>query len=102
MLVEGELGPLSVAQRQYLERVQESAGRILQTTSSLLDVTRIEAGRVELVLRPINLPALVRKVATQFELQIAARTQYLAVQEARTYRQPYATRRGRYGSSAIY
>ena len=82
MLVEGELGPLSVAQRQYLERVQESAGRILQTTSSLLDVTRIEAGRVELMLRPINLPALVRKVVTQFEFQIAARAQHPTVQEA--------------------
>ncbi|MGD9316429.1 MAG: histidine kinase dimerization/phospho-acceptor domain-containing protein, partial [Anaerolineae bacterium] len=57
MLVDGHVGPLGDVQREYLAVVQDSARRLVDITSSLLDVTRIEAGRVDLALQPTDLPA---------------------------------------------
>jgi signal transduction histidine kinase len=82
MLVDEDVGPLSDGQRGYLAIVQDSAQRLLHITTSLLDVTRIETGRVDLVLQPTDLPALVRKTSTEFETELAARRQYLTLDHA--------------------
>ncbi|MGD9146807.1 MAG: ATP-binding protein [Anaerolineae bacterium] len=79
MLVDGHVGPLGDVQREYLAVVQDSARRLVDITSSLLDVTRIEAGRVDLALQPTDLPALVQTVATEHEPQVAARDQRLTI-----------------------
>jgi signal transduction histidine kinase len=46
---------------------------LLTITNSLLDVTWIEAGRVELLLQPMNLPDLVETVAAEYHPQLEAR-----------------------------
>lgn len=79
MLVDGVMGPLNEGQREYLAIVETSAQRLLHITSSLLDVTRIETGRVELVLQPTDLVALVQKVAIDFESLVTARAQRLTI-----------------------
>jgi signal transduction histidine kinase len=79
MLVDEDVGPLGVGQREYLEIVRNSTERLMHMTSSLLDVTRIEAGCVDLVLQPTNLPALVQRVATEYESQVMDRTQHLTL-----------------------
>ncbi|MGD1994588.1 MAG: histidine kinase dimerization/phospho-acceptor domain-containing protein, partial [Anaerolineae bacterium] len=58
VLLDEDVGPISDGQREYLKIVQRSVDRLLKTTNNLLDVTRIEAGRVELVLRPTDLSTL--------------------------------------------
>jgi signal transduction histidine kinase len=82
MLADEEAGPLSAGQHEYLGIVQESVDRLLHLTTSLLDVARIEAGRVDLVLRPTDLPALVRSVVAEFERQAASKYQHLTLIEA--------------------
>ena len=79
MLIDEEVGPLSDDQHQYLAIIQSSADRLVHITSSLLDVTRIEAGRVELVLIPTDLPALVQGVAAEYKPQVTSRGQHLAI-----------------------
>ena len=81
MLIDEDGGPLSAVQRRYLSIVQENVERILHTTNSLLDVTRMEAGRVGLVLQPVDLPALVRKVVVEFQPEIASKAQHLTLNE---------------------
>jgi two-component system sensor histidine kinase BarA len=78
MMLDEDAGPLSAGQRKYLGIIQENTGRILQTTSRLLDVTRIEEGRAGPVLQPVNLSGLVREVVV-FEPEVAARTQHLTL-----------------------
>lgn len=80
LLDEDDLGPLTPDQREYLEIVQTSAHRLLTITNNLLDITRIETGRIELVLQPINLGAVIETVAAEFEPQITARSQQLTLQ----------------------
>ena len=79
VLLDEDVGSINDEQREYLELVQRSAGRLLTLTNSLLDVTRIEAGRVELVLQPTDLPALVETVAAEFGPQLEARAQRLTL-----------------------
>lgn len=59
VILEEEISPLSPELREYLEIVRDSADRMLRTVNNLLDVNRIEAGRVELALQPVDMPALV-------------------------------------------
>ena len=79
MLLDEELGPLTDDQREYLEIVQGSARRLLTISNNLLDATRIEAGWIELVLQPTNLPALVETVAAEFRPCLEAKAQRLTL-----------------------
>jgi signal transduction histidine kinase len=79
MLLDGDFGPLTDDQRERLAVVERNVRRLLTITSSLLDVTRIEAGRVELVLRPTDLPALVEAVVAEFGPQLEVKVQHLTL-----------------------
>ena len=82
MLADEDVGPLSEGQRVYLGAIQKSTQRLLHITSSLLDVTRIEAGRMDLVLQPTDLPALVWAAAAEFQTQLTAKRQCLTLHHA--------------------
>jgi len=47
-LLDGVTGPLADRQRHYLQRVLDNAERLTRMVSDLLDLTRIEAGKIEL------------------------------------------------------
>jgi signal transduction histidine kinase len=79
MLLDEEVGSLTDDQREYLQTVERSACRLLTLTSNLLDVTRIEAGRVELILQPTDLPALVEAVVAEYGPQLEGRAQQLTL-----------------------
>jgi len=83
VLLDGDVGPVNDEQREYLRTVQGSIERLLKTTNNLLDVTRIEAGRVELVLQPTDLAALVETVAAEYISQLEARAQRLKLHALR-------------------
>ncbi len=52
-MLDGLTGGLSQKQRQYLERVQYSADRLMRVINNLLDLSRIEAGAMQLQIRPV-------------------------------------------------
>jgi len=79
ILLDKEFGPLTDDQRESLEIVQGGARRLLTITDNLLDVTRIEAGRIELVLQPTDLPALVETVAAELGPQLETKAQCLTL-----------------------
>jgi signal transduction histidine kinase len=70
MLLDEDLGPLLDDQREYLATVQGVGHRLLIIVNDLLDVTRIEAVRLDLILRPTDLAALVKAVATEYRPQV--------------------------------
>ena len=83
MLLDGDLGQLTEQQRESLEIIERSAGRLMGITRNLLDLTRIEAGKILLVLRAVDLGALVRAVVEEYEPELAERDHRVSIEQAR-------------------
>lgn len=79
MLLDGDAGPLTDRQREYLRIIESSARRLLRITRDLLDLTRIEMGRLEVTLKRTNLIELVEEVVAEQALQLEARAQHLSL-----------------------
>ncbi|WP_244551762.1 PAS domain S-box protein [Aromatoleum tolulyticum] len=56
-------GPLNEVQEKQLRRVQSSGQHLLELINDLLDIAKIEAGKIELVVEPVDCRALVEDVA---------------------------------------
>lgn len=64
MLIEGLAGPLTPEQMEYLETIMDKGERLLHLITSILDVTRVESGRLRLEPEPVDLQeALVTAVS---------------------------------------
>ena len=60
MMLEGLGGALTQEQREYVGIIMEKGENLLQLITSILDITKIEAGRVRLVLSDVELGHLLR------------------------------------------
>jgi signal transduction histidine kinase len=78
----GDAGPLSPTQISYLRVVDQSVERLHLLSKALVNVVRIESGRTELFLQPIDLLALVHTVVDSFRTQLAAKSQKLTISTA--------------------
>jgi signal transduction histidine kinase len=58
-LLDGVAGPLTDKPRHYLARVRDNADRLGRMVSDLLDLTRIEAGKIELLPQALSLADVV-------------------------------------------
>jgi two-component system sensor histidine kinase BarA len=69
MMLEGLGGPLTAEQREYLGIIMEKGESLLQLITSILDISKIEAGRVKLVIQEVDLGQVMRdSVATVMPL----------------------------------
>ena len=74
-LMEMELrGPITAEQRRDLARIRESQKHLLGLISAVLDLGRIEAGRVAYRMEPIALDAFLANVTSLVEPQAAAKS----------------------------
>ena len=55
LVLEGKTGPLNEAQQQSLSRAHRQSKRLTDLINDLLDVSRIEAGRIQMKLEQVNL-----------------------------------------------
>ena len=79
LLVGGDAGLLSAQQTEYLQIMETSARRLMRITNDLLDVTRIEAGHMELVLQPTDLISLVNSVIAEVLPLLEDKSQHLVL-----------------------
>jgi len=69
MMLEGLGGPLTAEQREYLQIIMEKGENLLQLITSILDISKIEAGRVKLVHSDVDVATVMRDaVATVMPL----------------------------------
>src|SRR5690606_27001419 len=59
MLIEGLAGPLSPEQLEYLRTIMDKGESLLGLISSILDLTRIESGKLRINSEPFNLETMV-------------------------------------------
>ncbi|MBK8024666.1 MAG: HAMP domain-containing histidine kinase [Chloroflexi bacterium] len=72
MLLAGMSGPLNDKQQHKLTRLKDNGARLLNLINDLLDLTRIEAGRVEMIEKPYAPQGLVQRMSAQMESLAAA------------------------------
>jgi signal transduction histidine kinase len=58
--MDDDTGQLSRVQRRFLETIERNTTRLIALVGDLLDLSRLEAGRVELEPQPLDTPNLVR------------------------------------------
>jgi signal transduction histidine kinase len=71
MLLKGVAGELSPLQRDNLTRVDSNSRHLLAIINDILDISRIEAGRMPLHLTEFKLPELIAEVVAELEPIIA-------------------------------
>ncbi len=63
---EGRLGPVNEEQIEYLQSAIDSCNDVVAMIDNLLDVQRFEAGRMPVVIRPLNPAQLATAVVSRF------------------------------------
>jgi signal transduction histidine kinase len=71
LLLEGVSGEMSRAQRDKLTRVDANARHLLAVINDLLDIARIESGKMPLQVDRVRLPELIDEVMSEVEPVIA-------------------------------
>ena len=79
LLQTGEVGELANEQREFLDIVKTNTDRLVELINELLDISRIEAGGVELKRAALDLPRLVQQVADAMLPQLRAKQHRLTL-----------------------
>lgn len=79
LLLLGSAGPLTEMQRRFLQIVKANADRLKMLVDDLLDISRIESGRLQLDLRPVPLEAAVEAAVTSLKARIDEKQQHLEI-----------------------
>jgi PAS domain S-box-containing protein len=59
LLLEHIYGPLNEKQTEGIERTQRAARHLLELVNDVLDLSKIEAGKIDLRLQPVSFPSLI-------------------------------------------
>lgn len=79
-LIDAEIqGPLTEGQRKFIVRIRHNQQHLLSLVNELLDLAKIESGRVDLELAPVALRTVLESVQRMIEPQIDAQCLRLEV-----------------------
>jgi signal transduction histidine kinase/CheY-like chemotaxis protein len=73
LVLDGDGGPVTELQRRFLEVATQSADRLGALINDLLDVAKIEAGRVQLRKELVDVGSVLREVAATFRIEATRR-----------------------------
>jgi signal transduction histidine kinase/CheY-like chemotaxis protein len=79
LVLQGESGELTAEQREFLTVVQNNTDRLLALINDLLDLARMEAGRIELHCVALDLARLIQDAARALRPLIEAKQQQLTL-----------------------
>ncbi len=70
LLLEESLGPISDLQKEYISDIKSSSKHQFNMVQNILDISRIEAGEINLVLKDFPVNNIINQVISSFKLQI--------------------------------
>jgi signal transduction histidine kinase len=82
MLLSGTMGELTEKQKHFLEVVHANAGRLGKLVSDLLDISRIETGKIKLDIQPLQLEEIIEEATDIIASQVEAKNLQLEVRIA--------------------
>ena len=81
VLLQRIFGTLTVKQQEYLSCIHNSGEHLLSLINDLLDLNKIEAGKMELDLEPVDLAELCRDALQMIEVRALAKHQNLSLKQ---------------------
>ncbi len=66
LILDGDAGEINEIQKEFLGIVQENSDRLVELINDMLDISRIESGRIHLKVEPQYLPDLIEGAADTF------------------------------------
>ncbi|MCL4876875.1 MAG: HAMP domain-containing histidine kinase [Anaerolineae bacterium] len=79
MLLQGNYGELNDKQNNRIERIHRNALNLLELINDILDLSKIEAGKIELEMKPVALTSLVDTIRSSIEPQAERKNLQFAV-----------------------
>ena len=80
-LIDAEIrGPLNEGQREFISRIRHNQKHLLGLVNQLLDIAKIESGRVDLSLSPMAVQAVIDSVRLMIEPQAQSRKMRLEIE----------------------
>jgi PAS domain S-box-containing protein len=72
-LQDGLFGPVNEQQNKWLWKIEANCKSLIDHVSDFLDLSKIEAGHIELVKKPVNLEALIKESLLEHSIQAGKR-----------------------------
>ena len=82
LLTESDCGPLTDKQRRYLENLRNSGRQLLELVNDALDLSRVEAGQLQMLFETFDLKDLLEETAVTVQPLIAAKAQRFTLEAA--------------------
>ena len=79
LLRQAAAGPVSEKQIKYLETIQSNVSRMEMLVSELSDISRIETGRMKIIIRPLQLEKYIRETVAGLMPQFKKKQQSIAI-----------------------
>lgn len=79
LILAGDAGAINPEQNEFLGVVKSNVDHLIMMINDLLDISRIEAGRIKLLPAPIELTPLVGEVIRSLRPQLEAKSQIVSV-----------------------
>lgn len=70
LMLDKESGEINQNQKKVLVVINNAISRLIQMTTELLDLAKLETGKIELKKEPVNVQDLIREIVSFFELVI--------------------------------
>ncbi|MBI1977029.1 MAG: response regulator [Candidatus Omnitrophica bacterium] len=80
LILEEEIGPLNDKQKMFLNNVKNQSDRLLRTVTDLLDLTKIEAGKLELHKSFVNLSDWINRIIDFFQIHAREKKIHLSAE----------------------
>jgi PAS domain S-box-containing protein len=81
LTLEPAIGPLNEQQRSNLQRVSRNARNLLDLIDGILDLSKIDAGRMQIIRRPVQLYEVVANAVSNIETLVTTKQLQVSIQQ---------------------